>query len=90
MSDINKVIRGWERCKKCTFPSILDNEGNKAYLECEYTTGLYCRRDKLIDDTIYILTKSEEEIRKLASWAKASGIDVNALLGRKVVEDTSE
>ena len=58
--DIDKVIKGWERCLICS-PSILaDEESKKAYLECKYTTGLYCRRDKLINDTIKLLKEVKQ------------------------------
>ena len=55
MADKNKVIRGWERCKKCSMSPISTPEELKAYLDCEYTVGLYCGKDKLINQTIELL-----------------------------------
>ena len=60
MSDIDMVIRGWERCKICDTSLLATEEAQKAYRECEYTTWLYCRRDRLIDDTIRVL----KEVKK--------------------------
>ena len=51
MIDVEKVIRGWERCSKGTCPSFVSKE----YAECEYTVGLYCRQDRLIADTLELL-----------------------------------
>ena len=44
--DLEKVLRGIERCNKCTFPSLFGDQ--TPYLECEYTIGQYCGKDKLI------------------------------------------
>ena len=55
MADIEKVIRGLKRCSEGTCPSIFSKE----YEECEYTDGLYCRRDRLIAETIELLKEKE-------------------------------
>ena len=68
MVDREKVISGWERCKVCDTSLIASAEGQRAYIECEYTTGLYCRRDKLIEDTLTLLKEQDEEHRRLLSW----------------------
>ena len=59
--DINKqkIIDAWERCKKCDMSVIASEEGRKAYIECEYTTGLYCRQDMLVNDTVALLKEQE-------------------------------
>ena len=62
MADIEKVLRGWERCMAGTCPSPFSQE----YKDCEYTMGLYCRRDKLICDTIELLKSQQAEIGKLS------------------------
>lgn len=59
--DIDKIIRGWKRCKVCSMSPIAPLESQKAYKECEYTTFIYCRRDKLIDDTIRILEEVKQD-----------------------------
>ena len=59
MADAEKVLRGWERCKVCNMSLLATPEGRKAYVDCEYTVGLSCRRDKLIDDTITLLKENE-------------------------------
>lgn len=61
MADREKVIWGWERCMKHTCPSI----DSKEYADCEYTVGLYCRQDLLIDDTIALLKEQDETIKEL-------------------------
>ena len=60
MADIDKVIRGWERCQKCNTMPLM---GNIAYIECEYTTGLYCRKDKLISETLNVLKEQQNIVR---------------------------
>ena len=59
--DREKVISGWERCRKHTCPSI----DSKEYADCEYTVGLYCRQDLLIDDTIALLKEQEDEKKRI-------------------------
>ena len=72
MIDKDKIITAWGRCMVCEPNLIATQEGRKAYLECEYTIGLYCRRDKLIADTIAMINEqaakldaNAEEIRQL-------------------------
>lgn len=55
MADLEKVLRGWERCKKCNMSPIAPREAHEAYYECEYTIGLYCGKDKLVFETIELL-----------------------------------
>ena len=55
MADREKILRAWERCKVCNMSPVGNEEGHKAYFDCEYTIGLYCRKDRLIDDTIELL-----------------------------------
>lgn len=55
MINIEKAIESLERCQVCETSIISSEEGRKAYLECEYTTGLYCRRDALTRDVIKLL-----------------------------------
>ena len=65
MADINKVIQGLERCLVCEMSPIASAEGQKAYLECEYTIALYCGRDRLLLDALKLLKimKAEQERR---------------------------
>lgn len=65
MTDAQRIIKAWKRCDVCNTSAIAPEEGTKAYLECEYTTGLYCRKDKLIYDTIKLITEQEKEIETL-------------------------
>ena len=59
MPDIKKVLRGWERCKTCNMSII---ESNDSYRDCEYTIGLYCGKDKLINETIELLKEQQNQI----------------------------
>lgn len=59
--DREKVIKGIERCLVCETSVIATEEGQKAYRECEYTTGLYCRRDNLLRDALELLKEQEAE-----------------------------
>ena len=67
MQDAKKIIEAWERCQECKGPMH-----DEAYRQCEYTVGLYCRRDVLILDTIKCLKElttprvlSEEEMDEM-------------------------
>lgn len=63
MIDREKILRAWERCKVCNMGLLsADPNGEKAYLECEYTTGVYCRQDKLRNDTIALLKEQVKPI----------------------------
>ena len=64
MADIEKVINGLERCKVCDMSILSYGKGKPAYLECEYTVGLYCGRDRLINDTLKVL----KEYRKTGEY----------------------
>ena len=55
MADIEKVIKGLERCLKHTCPDIYSKE----YKECEYTVGLYCGQDKLLHEALELLKEQE-------------------------------
>lgn len=61
MSDRDKILKAWERCNKCIFPSLVGDQ--TPYLECEYTLGLHCRQDKLIMDTIRFIESQPEIVR---------------------------
>lgn len=56
MADLEKVIRGWERCRKCHDVPMLFSE---SYRDCEYTRGMYCRQDILIEDTLALLKEQD-------------------------------
>lgn len=60
MADLDKVLRGWERCLAGTCTSVCSKE----YKECEYTIGMYCNRDKLIYESIALL-KEYKKIKDL-------------------------
>lgn len=60
--DREKVIKGWERCQKCEMSPLGSEEGTNAYLNCEYTVGLYCNRDKLIAETLALLKEQQNQI----------------------------
>lgn len=59
MSDKEKIINGWKRCRECHQMSL--TLANKAYADCEYTMGLYCRQDWLINETIEFLEELPEK-----------------------------
>ena len=61
MTDLEKIIKAWERCKICDMRPIAPEEGLKAYLECEYTIGKYCGQDKLIHETLKLLKEQEDK-----------------------------
>ena len=65
MSDIGKIIEAWERCKVCNMSLLATPEGRKAYLDCEYTIGMYCNNDKLVNQTIDLLKELKEQETKL-------------------------
>ena len=60
MADLDKVIRGWERCQECRkLPPGL----SQAYVDCEYTIGLYCAQFKLIHETLEVLKEQNGIVR---------------------------
>lgn len=61
MPDKDKVIRGLERCLKGTCPKF----DSKEYANCEYTSGLYCRQDKLLWDAYKLLTEDQSDTSKV-------------------------
>jgi hypothetical protein len=62
MIDADKILQAWERCKICDMSMIPSEAGRKAYIDCEYTTGLYCRIDKLMNDTISLLKEMKQVV----------------------------
>lgn len=60
MADREKVIKGLERCLVCSTSVVAPPEAQKAYIDCEYTTYLYCRQDKLFRDALELLKEQEE------------------------------
>lgn len=52
MDDLEKIIKAWERCRECRSLPVGMSE---AWVECEYTIGLYCAQDKLVGETIKLL-----------------------------------
>lgn len=84
MPDTQKVIKGLECCMKWT------GEPNTATChcsDCSYTNmdvfGERCLID-LINDALELLKEQDEDIKTLSAFARADGIDVDALLGRSV------
>jgi len=53
MTDKERILNAWDRCNKCTFPSVFGDQ--KPYLDCEYTIGLYCGQDRLVRETVELL-----------------------------------
>ena len=58
MSDKEKIISGWKRCRECH--QMTRTMANKAYADCEYVDGISCRQDRLIDETIEFLEELPE------------------------------
>ena len=73
MPDREKVIKGLERCLVCSTSVVAPPEAQKAYIDCEYTTYLYCRQDKLLRDALELL-KEQEAVKPYIS--KKYGIAV--------------
>ena len=84
MEDIDKIIRGWERCLECAKEPFGTSQ---AYVDCEYTIGLYCGKDKLIWATIRALKEQKQEITRLG-MALNQTTAVNELLRNR--EDKKE
>lgn len=61
--DREKVIKGIERCLVCDPSVIASDEGQKAYLDCEYTVGLYCDRKRLLLDALALLKEQDAVVR---------------------------
>ena len=84
--DKDKILKGWERCKTCNMSPI---ENCDSYLNCEYTTGLYCRKDKLIDETLELI-KEQSAVKtygKLYSVSPNVAIEQRNTLDQKLYED---
>ena len=60
MPDIDKVINGLERCLVCNTSIIGTKEGQRAYIDCEYTIGLYCGQDRVIRESIVLLKEYKQ------------------------------
>lgn len=68
MDDLEKIIKAWERCRECNSMPVGLSE---AWVECEYTVGLYCAQDKLVNETLELLKSMQtprlmtiEEVKK--------------------------
>lgn len=58
MDNLEKIIKAWERCREChSMPVGLSD----AWVECEYTIGLYCAQDKLVNETLKLLKTIQQE-----------------------------
>lgn len=58
MDGLEKIIKAWERCRECnSMPVGLSD----AWVECEYTIGLYCAQDKLVNETLKLLKTIQQE-----------------------------
>lgn len=64
MTDTEKVIKGLERCLICDTSVVASKEAQNAYIECEYTVGLYCGQKKLLRDAISLIKDQEARIQK--------------------------
>lgn len=73
MPDKENVLRGWDRCSKCLYPSVFDQQ----FKDCEYTMGMYCRKDKLISETVELLKEQDELLRKLQKDKDKLCLDVS-------------
>ena len=60
MHDREKLIEGWERCNDCVKYPIGTSQ---AYLDCEYTIGLYCAREILFRRTLDFLKSQPDIVR---------------------------
>lgn len=70
MTDIEKVTRGIERCLVCNASPLAPAEAQKAYMDCEYTIGVYCGRDKLLRDTLELLQEQATLFKVLGTFRK--------------------
>ena len=68
MADIEKIIKAIERCLVCNPSPIASEEANKAYLDCEYTVGLYCGQEKLLYHVIEALKEQKIVRCKDCRW----------------------
>jgi len=70
MADIEKVICGLERCLVCNASPLAPAEAQKAYMDCEYTIGVYCGRDKLLRDSLELLKEQDTLLKVLGTFRK--------------------
>ena len=96
MPDINKIIKSWERCKECHMHPVGTSQ---AYLDCEYTIGLYCGQDKLIWDTLELLkelsstlgiVQTADKIIFTSTGDAAKGEARGLMLGKAMMRDEIE
>ena len=71
--DIEKVIKGLERCLICDISVVAPEEAQNAYLECEYTLGLYCGQKKLLRDAISLLKEQRKLIDDITQRRMSDG-----------------
>jgi hypothetical protein len=65
MIDVEKVIKGLERCLVCDMSVVASPEGEKAYRDCEYTVGLYCKQKNLMRDAIKLIKEQQKLIDEI-------------------------
>ena len=70
MADIEKVICGLERCLVCNASLLAPDEAQKSYMDCEYTIGVYCGRDKLLRDSLELLKEQETLLKVFETFRK--------------------
>lgn len=63
MPNMEKVIKGLERCLICDISVVAPEEAQNAYRECEYTVGLYCGEKKLLREALVLLKEQPEIVR---------------------------
>ena len=61
MTDVEKVVKGLERCLVCDISVVASPEGEKAYRDCEYTVGLYCKQKNLMRDAIKLIKEQQKQ-----------------------------
>lgn len=71
MIDMEKVKKALERCLICDISVVATPEAQKAYLECEYTVGLYCGQKRVLRDALALLNEQREEIENLKQTAQS-------------------
>jgi len=83
MTDIDKILRAWKRCRKCNTSMIATLEERESYIECEYTIGIYCGKDRLIDETIALLEEQSQQLRPAKQhdtyWCAKCGCHLKAI-----------
>ena len=79
MADMENVIKGLQCIEKQGKHGIPCHE-------CPYYNEYECN-DVIARDAIELLKEIEDEVKTLSVFARADGIDVDALLERKVKQD---